>query len=151
MVLGRNATQVCDLGPRSYFDHLVRKSLTPAEAVDALLLHSEHLFDMFVVRPRAIAHGRLPPEASPSLYHRYRLFRLFPEYQKAWIAANAADSSAGHRDVRDQLDSLGRRLEFICRALDEGLISALATPNNSSERRPAVSHRGVGAAHLGCA
>lgn len=96
----------------------------PTEFLTRLRLLQVRFDDLRLTGQMGITH---------SLYQRYRLFRVFPEYQKAWMIANRGSVGARPAEVATQLESLGRRLEFICRALDEGLISALATPSNSSE------------------
>lgn len=85
-----------------------------------------------------VKHGTLTGSprmlaVSKTHYYRYRLFRLFPQYQRAWIVASQPWIGASPEQVTDQLSSLGDRLEFVCRALDEGLIAALRTPNNDSD------------------
>lgn len=65
-------------------------------------------------------------------YYLYRSKSMFATYQEAWSAATFGKTSITE-EVRNQLHSLGTRIDFLCRALDRGAHSSLREPNNDSE------------------
>jgi len=86
------------------------KTLTPEQALE-------------LVRILLVAHGHFyvgPEETvNEGLYYLYRFKNLFKAFQYAWTVAVYTHGKEMLEKIFDYLDSLGRRLEFICRAYDK--------------------------------
>lgn len=84
-----------------------------------------------LVRILLTAHGRFYISAelpvNEGFYYLYRFKRLFKEFQHAWTVATYAHGKGLSEKIHDYLDSLGRRLEFICRAYDKVAFFSLKT------------------------
>ena len=87
-----------------------------------------------LVRILLTAHNRYYISAKLSVkegfYYLYRFKRLFKEFQYAWTIATYAHGKGLSEKTNDYLDSLGRRLEFICRAYDKVAFFSLKTANH---------------------
>lgn len=64
-------------------------------------------------------------------YYLYRFKKVFSSYQKAWSTASFANSVVG--SAGDNLQSLGQRLELICRAADQTSYFALRRADNDNQ------------------
>ncbi len=72
-------------------------------------------------------------KTSESHYYLYRFKKLFRNYQFAWSIAAYAKGDGLSENICDHLDSLGRRLEFICRAYDKICYFALKTATKDTQ------------------
>jgi hypothetical protein len=67
------------------------------------------------------------------LYYLYRTRSLFPAGDLAWSTAVYGSKNGMLEKVFEQLNSLGHRISFLCRAEDRGCYFALKSPNNDTE------------------
>jgi len=90
-----------------------------------------------LVRILLVAHGILyiRPRFSVNegFYYLYRFKYLFKTFQHAWTIAVYAHGKGLPEEIFDRLDSLGRRLEFICRAYDKIALFSLKSANNDTQ------------------
>lgn len=85
--------------------------VTPEQALDitrVLMVSHEHYY----VSPRT-------PPVGEGFYYLYRFKKLYKSYQRAWTIAVYTHGKGLSEVNHDQLDSLSRRLEFLCRAYDK--------------------------------
>lgn len=98
---------------------------SPEEALSAIrviLVHS----GVFILSENRQA-------SSEGLYYLCRSKKLFPEAWSAWSVAVHHVGRSVPTQVYEQLHSLHKRLEFICKASDTVSFYALSTPDNESE------------------
>ncbi len=119
-------------------DYLVVGVSDPVLAVDVAehnIITAERALEM--VRILLAAHGRFyihPKEpVNEGFYYLYRFKNLFTMFQHAWTIAVYAHGKGLPEKIFDYLDSLGRRLEFICRAHDKIAFFSLKTANNDTQ------------------
>jgi hypothetical protein len=98
-------------------------SVSPATAIEFVRLLLTNLGMFFVRRNFEVNEG---------FYYLYRYKSSFPTYQKAWSTAICGQTAISS-DVRDQLQSLGTRLDFLCRSFDRGAHNSLRRANNDTE------------------
>lgn len=87
-----------------------------------------------LVRILLTAHGRFylshkEIRINEGFYYLYRFKKLFKEFQHAWTVAVHAHGKGLSEKIKDNLESLGTRLEFICRAYDKVAFLSLKTAN----------------------
>lgn len=98
-------------------------AVTPSRALDLVRILLVNLGLFYLRGGTTVNEG---------FYYLYRFKSVFRAYQPAWSAATFGGASIGDA-VRDQLASLGTRLEFLCRAADRGAYFALRRANNDTE------------------
>jgi hypothetical protein len=90
-----------------------------------------------LIRIILVAHGLfyiVPNYTTDEVgYYLYRFKNLFREYQYAWSVAVHAHGKNLAEVIFDHLDSLSRRLEFICMAYDKVAFYSLKTANNDTQ------------------
>lgn len=131
---------LADLFASNVCDYLVvgvnEPSLKARVARDSIITAEQALE---LVRILLTAHGRfyigsgLP--IGEMFYYLYRYKSLFKESQYAWTVAAHAQGKGLSEKVKDNLESLGTRLEFICRAYDKVAFFSLKTANYDDQRK----------------
>jgi hypothetical protein len=100
------------------------------------IITAERAIDL--VRILLTAHGRFyvspkGPSVNEWYYYLYRFKSLFKAFQYAWTAATYAHGKGLSEKLYDYLDTLGTRLEFICRAYDKVAFFSLKTPDHDNQ------------------
>lgn len=103
--------------------HGVGARVTPAVALDLVRVLLVNL---------GLYHVREHFTVDEGFYYTYRFKSVFRAYQPAWAAATFGKTTISE-EVRDQLESLGTRLEFLCRAADRAAFFALRRANNDTQ------------------
>ena len=134
-IISDSRVVLADLFASSICDYLVvgvtEPSLKCKVAGDNIITAEQALE---LVRILLTAHNRYYISAeltvNEGFYYLYRFKRLFKEFQYAWTVATYAQGKGLSEKIYDYLDSLGRRLEFICRAYDKVAFFSLKTANH---------------------
>ncbi|MBI2849725.1 MAG: hypothetical protein HYX80_01625 [Chloroflexi bacterium] len=125
VAVGSDVT-LADIFASNIWDYLVVGRDDPvhaekAEKIAAQIVTAESAID--IVRILMTSHGFYyitpqGPQVNEGFYYLYRFKTLYKAYQRAWTIAAYAGKGMSER-LSDQLGSLGRRLEFLCRAYDK--------------------------------
>lgn len=137
-IISDSGVALADLFASNICDYLVVGATEPSlkcKVAGDNILTAEQALEM--VRIILTAHGRFcirPKETvNEGFYYLYRFKNLFMEFQHAWTVTVYAHGKGLPEKVFEYLDSLGRRLEFICRAYDKVAFFSLKTANNDTQ------------------
>jgi len=136
-ISGSSVTRV-DIFASDRYDYFVVGASDPALGVKVAkdnIITAENALEL--VRILLTAHGHFyirPGETvNEGFYYLYRFKNLFKAFQHAWTVATYAHGKGLSEKIYDYLDSLGRRLEFICRAYDKVAFFSLKTANHDTQ------------------
>lgn len=117
---------LADIFASNSYDYLVVRADDPilqkTNRISANIVTPEQALD--ITRVLMVSHGhyyvspRTPP-VDEGFYYLYRFKKLYKSYQRAWTIAVYTHGKGLSEVSHDQLDSLSRRLEFLCRAYDK--------------------------------
>lgn len=138
-VLSGSSVTRADIYASGRYDYFVVGSDDPIlthKVAKNNMITAERALDL--VRVLMTAHGRfyISPQGPPvneGYYYLYRFKSLYRSYQYAWTVATYAHGKGLSEKVHDYLDSLGRRLEFICRAYDKVAFFSLKTADHDTQ------------------
>lgn len=126
---------LADIFASNICDYIVVREGDPAlekKNIAANIVTAEQALD--ITRVLMASHGRyyISPRTFPvgeGFYYLYRFKKLYKSYQFAWTVAVHTHGKELSEAIYDQLDSLSRRLEFLCRAYDKIAVFSLKTVN----------------------
>lgn len=137
-VISCSSVSQADIYASGRYDYFVVGAGDPVLAVKVVrdnVITAEQALDL--VRILLTAHGRfyISPKqtVNEGFYYLYRYKNLFKMFQHAWTVATYAHGKGLSEKIHDYLDSLGRRLEFICRAYDQVAFFSLKTSNHDTQ------------------
>lgn len=129
-LLDITASKICD-----YLVMETNDAISVSKVAENNIVSPEQTLEL--ARILLIAHGLFyigPHYTTDEVgYYLYRFKKLFREYQYAWSVAVYAHGKYLSEVIFDHLDSLSRRLGFICMAYDKVAFYSLKTANNDTQ------------------